>query len=197
VLAQAAEYRAAFAPAGSGSAQAVLSWAVAHVGRFTYNLGPPTDRGGGVEDMQDREPSGTTCDCSMFVRWAMAQAGVDVGLTTSTQWTANGLLPAGDTPADKPVVARGVGPDAPLGGYQPGDIIFFGVDDGPSGHDALCWATGRSSSVRRAAAGRTSARSPATSPRPAGSDGSSRRVAEHTQLTSAGAPAAMLLAALG
>ena len=74
-------------------ARLVLAWAVAHVGRFTYNLGPPTDRGGSVQDMQSREPSGTTCDCSMFARWAFAQAGIDIGLTTSTQWTANGLLP--------------------------------------------------------------------------------------------------------
>jgi peptidoglycan DL-endopeptidase CwlO len=157
VLAQAAEYRAEFAPGASGSAQAALSWAVAHVGRFTYNLGPPTDRGGSVQDMQRGEPSGATCDCSMFVRWAMAQAGRDVGLTTSTQWTANGLLPSGDTPQDTPAVSRGVGPARPSGGYQPGDIVFFGHDDGPSGHDALwlgdgqivqCSSSGGGSNIR-------------------------------------------------
>src|SRR5918999_233256 len=137
VLAKAREYRGAFAPGASGGARLVLAWAVAHVGRFTYNLGPPTDRGAAVQDMQRREPKGSTCDCSMFVRWAMAQAGLDVGLTTSSQWTANGLLPAGDTPQDTGVVSRGVGPGHPPGGYRAGDLVFFGVDDGPTGHVAL------------------------------------------------------------
>src|SRR5712691_11171185 len=99
VLAQANAYRGAFAPGASARARAVLAWAVAHVGRYSYNLGPPSDRGGTVQQMQASEPAGTTCDCSMYVRWAMAQAGIDVGLTTSTQWTANGLLPSDDTPA--------------------------------------------------------------------------------------------------
>ncbi len=157
VLAKADEYRGALGAGGSGAAAAVLAWAVAHVGRFTYNLGPPTDRGGSVQDMQRREPAGSTCDCSMYVRWAMAQAGIDVGLTTSSQWMANGLLPSTDTPADTTVVSRGVGPDPPPGGYRPGDIIFFGHEDGPSGHDALwlgdgqivqCSSSGGGSNIR-------------------------------------------------
>ena len=157
VLAKAEEYRGAFAPGASGSAQAVLAWAVAHVGRFTYNLGPPTDRGGSVRDMQSREPSGSTCDCSMFVRWAFAQAGIDIGLTTSTQWTANGLLPSGDTSQATDRVTRGLGVNPPPGGYQPADLIFFGVDDGPGGHVALwlgdgqivqCSSSGGGSNIR-------------------------------------------------
>lgn len=143
VLAKAEEYRGAFAPGASGRARVVLGWAVAHVGRFTYNLGPPSDRGGSVQDMQRREPRGSTCDCSMFVRWAMAQAGLDVGLTTSTQWTANGLLPSRDAPEDTAVLSRGVGPGPPTGGYRPGDLIFFEVDDGPSGHVALWLGNGQ------------------------------------------------------
>lgn len=143
VLAKAEEYRGAFAPGATGGAQTVLAWAVAHVGRFTYNLGPPTDRGGSVQDMQSREPTGSTCDCSMFARWAFAQAGVDIGLTTSSQWTANGLLPRGDTSQATASVTRGVGAVAPPGGYQPADLIFFGVDDGPSGHVALWLGNGQ------------------------------------------------------
>jgi len=143
VLAKAKEYRGAFAPGASGSARIVLAWAVAHVGRFTYNLGPPTDRGGSVQDMQSREPAGSTCDCSMFARWAFAQAGIDVGLTTSTQWTANGLLPSGDTPQETAVVSRGVSAEPPPGGYQPADLIFFGVNDGPNGHVALWLGNGQ------------------------------------------------------
>jgi cell wall-associated NlpC family hydrolase len=143
VLARAEEYRGAFAPGGTGSARIVLAWAVAHVGRFTYNLGPPTDRGGSVQDMQSREPAGSTCDCSMFARWAFAQAGIDIGLTTATQWTANGRLPTGDTPQATTRVTRGVGSGPPAGGYQPADLVFFGVDDGASGHVALWLGTGQ------------------------------------------------------
>jgi cell wall-associated NlpC family hydrolase len=157
VLAKAEEYRGVFAPGSSASAQAVLAWAVAHVGRFTYNLGPPTDRGGSVQDMQSREPAGSTCDCSMFTRWAFAQAGIDIGLTTSTQWTANGRLPAGDSAQETPAVSRGVGTGPPPGGYRPADLIFFGVDDGPTGHVALwlgdgqivhCSSSGGGSNIR-------------------------------------------------
>jgi cell wall-associated NlpC family hydrolase len=143
VLAKAKEFRGAFAPGASGSARVVLAWAIAHVGRFTYNLGPPTDRGGSVQDMQSREPSGSTCDCSMFARWAFAQAGIDIGLTTSTQWTANRFLPSGDTAQETDRVSRGVGSGPPPGGYQPADLILFGVDDGPSGHVALWLGNGQ------------------------------------------------------
>jgi cell wall-associated NlpC family hydrolase len=157
VLAQAVQYRAAFAPGASAGAQAALAWAVAHVGRYTYNLGPPTDRGGTVLQMQASAPAGTTCDCSMYVRWALAQAGIDAGLATSSQWTANGLLPNNDTPAQTSQVSRGIGPAPPPGGYRPGDIIFFGHDDGPTGHVALwlgegqivqCSASGNGSNIR-------------------------------------------------
>jgi cell wall-associated NlpC family hydrolase len=93
----------------------------------------------------------------MFVRWSMAQAGVDVGLTTVTQWTANGLLPDSETAVSTPLVARGVGTDAPAGGYRPGDIIFFGHGAGGEGHDALwlgkgqivqCSSSGGGSNIR-------------------------------------------------
>lgn len=157
VLAKAREYRGAFAPGASGTARVVLAWAVAHVGRFTYSLGPPTDRGGSVQDMQSREPAGSTCDCSMFARWAFAQAGIDIGLTTSAQWTANGLLPSDEKQQETPLVSRGASSGPPPGGYQPADLIFFGVDDGPSGHVALwlgsgqivqCSASGGGSNIR-------------------------------------------------
>jgi cell wall-associated NlpC family hydrolase len=157
VLAQAAEYRGEFAMGAGAGALAALTWAVAHVGRYTYNLGPPTDRGGSIADMQNREPAGTTCDCSMFVRWAMAQAGLDVGSTTSTQWIANGLLPNSEMPMSTPTVERGVGAGPPAGGYLPADLIFFGHDDGPSGHVALwlgnglivqCSSSGNGSNIR-------------------------------------------------
>jgi hypothetical protein len=143
VIAKADEYRGQFAPGATGGARAALTWAVAHVGRFTYSLGPPTDRGGSVQEMQTREPSSSTCDCSMFVRWSMAQAGIDVGLTTVTQWTANGLLPSTENAATTPVVSRGVGSSTPLGGYRPGDIIFFGHGPGGDGHDALWLGNGQ------------------------------------------------------
>jgi NlpC/P60 family len=143
VMTKADEYRGQFAPGATGGARAVLTWSVAHVGTFTYSLGPPTDRGGTVQDMQTREPMSSTCDCSMFVRWSMAQAGIDVGFTTVTQWTANGLLPDSETAVSTPLVARGVGPDPPADGYRPGDIIFFGHGAGGDGHDALWLGNGQ------------------------------------------------------
>jgi cell wall-associated NlpC family hydrolase len=143
VLAQAAEYRGAFAPGASGGALRALAWAVAHVGQFeSYSQGPSTDRGGSVTDMQSREPVGGTCDCSMFARWAMAQAGIDVGSTTVQQWPANGLLPDAETAAATPLVVRGVGPDSPPGGYRPADLIFFGHGEGNLGHVALWLGNG-------------------------------------------------------
>ena len=93
----------------------------------------------------------------MFVRWSMAQAGIDVGLTTVTQWTANGLLPDSETAAATPLVSRGVGSSSPVGGYRPGDIIFFGHGPGGEGHDALwlgdgqivqCSSSGGGSNIR-------------------------------------------------
>ena len=142
VLAKAKEYRGAFAPGASGGARVVLTWAVTHVGRFTYNLDRRPIAAARYRACRGGEPTGSTCDCSMFVRWAMAQAGLDVGLTTSTQWTANGRLPVGDSSQDTAVVvSRGVG-HAP-GGYRPGDLVFFGVDDGPTGHVALSLGNGQ------------------------------------------------------
>ncbi len=120
----------------SPGARAALSWAVSHVGLYTYSQGPTTDRGGDVFAMQSSEPSGPTCDCSMFVRWAMAQTGLDVGLTTVQQWPANGLLPDDETPVETLGVSRGVG-GAPPGGYTPGDMIFWGHGGGNNGHVAL------------------------------------------------------------
>jgi len=143
VLAQAARYRGAFAPGATGGALRALAWAVSHVGRFSgYSQGPSTDRGGSVADMQSREPVGGTCDCSMFARWAMAQAGIDIGLTTVQQWPANGLLPDTDTPASTPLVERGVGPHPPPGGYHPADLVFFGHGAGDAGHVALWLGNG-------------------------------------------------------
>ena len=157
VLAKATEYRGAFAPGATAGARAVLLWAVAHVGRYTYSQGATTDRGSSVAWMQTHEPSGTTCDCSMFVRWAMAQAGLDVGWTTVDQWYAAGRLADTETAAVGPGVLRGVGASPPPGGYLPGDMIFFGHGSGADGHVALylgngqivqCSSSGGGSNVR-------------------------------------------------
>jgi cell wall-associated NlpC family hydrolase len=158
VLAQAAKYRGAFAPGATGGALRALAWAVAHVGRFNgYSQGASTDRGGSVADMQRRAPAGGTCDCSMFARWAMAQAGIDIGSTTVQQWPANGLLPNTETAAAARVVIRGVGSSPPRGGYQPADLIFFGHGEGDAGHVALwlgkglivqCSSSGNGANIR-------------------------------------------------
>lgn len=103
-MAKTDEYRGAFAPGVPG---ATLTWAVAHVARFTYSRGPPTDRGGSVQDMQTREPSSSTCDCSIALPLVDGVVGIDVALTTVTQWTANGLLPDTETAGATPLVSRG------------------------------------------------------------------------------------------
>ena len=93
----------------------------------------------------------------MFARWAMAQAGVDIGSTTVQQWPANGLLPDTETAAATPFVARGIGPDPPPGGYRPADLIFFGHGAGDAGHVALwlgkglivqCSSSGNGANIR-------------------------------------------------
>ena len=57
----------------------------------------------------------------------------------------------------QPLVTRGIGSGPPPGGYQPADLIFFGVDDGPNGHVALwlgngmivqCSSSGDGSNIR-------------------------------------------------
>lgn len=157
VLAKAGEYRGAFAPGATGTARTVLLWAVAHVGRYTYSQGATTDRGVSVAWMQTHEPSGTTCDCSMFVRWSMAQAGLNIGHTTVDEWYADGLLPNSEAAAVGPGVVRGVGAQPPPGGYLPGDMIFFGHGAGNNGHVALylgdgqlvqCSSSGDGSNIR-------------------------------------------------
>lgn len=157
VLTQAGAYRGAFAPTATAGARAVLAWALAHVGRYSYSQEATTDRGASVGYMQTHEPAGTTCDCSMFVRWAMAQAGLDVGWTTVDQWYAAGLLPNTEKAAATPAVIRGVGSAPPQGGYQPADMIFFGHGGGDDGHVALylgdgqvvqCSSSGDGSNIR-------------------------------------------------
>ena len=157
VLQQAVKYRGAFAVGATAGARVVLNWALAHVGLYTYSQGPSTDRGSSIPWMQTHQPAGSTCDCSMFVRWAMAQVGLDVGWTTVDQWYARGLLPNTNAPAATRRVVRGVGPSPPPGGYQPADMIFFGHGPGNEGHVALylgnglivqCSSSGNGSNVR-------------------------------------------------
>ncbi len=143
VMVKATEYRGALAPGGTAGARVALLWALAHVGRYTYSQGASTDRGANVVWMRSHEPAGRTCDCSMFVRWAMAQAGLDVGWTTVDEWYAAGRLPNTETAAIGRGVVRGVGSSPPPGGYRPADIIFFGHGGGASGHVALYLGSGQ------------------------------------------------------
>ena len=126
----------------SPGARLALAWALDHVGHFFYSQGSSTDRGSSVGWMQTHEPAGPSCDCSMFARWALAQAGLDVGWTTVDQWYARGLLPNNERPASAPQVSRGVGPRPPANGYQPGDMIFWGHGPGNDGHVALYLGAG-------------------------------------------------------
>jgi cell wall-associated NlpC family hydrolase len=72
------------------------------------------------------------CDCSSFVRWAYAQAGIDVGTYTTSFWTKFG----DDHPTSREVdfpsghAARGWGKgSSPPGGWHRGDLAFYGISD--------------------------------------------------------------------
>jgi cell wall-associated NlpC family hydrolase len=135
----------------TGSAARVLTWARRHVswwaGKYSMTYRLPTDLS--VRQMRRTQPprgGNQGCDCSSFARWAMAQAGVDIGTYTGNIWTANGRLSnttSGDRTADGRVV-RGYG-NQPPGGYRRGDLIFWGVSglDKDVGHVAIYSGKGR------------------------------------------------------
>ena len=159
VLAQADTYRAALPATTTGTtpqARAILTWATGHVGHLAYSM-DRADRGTTLQAMQISEPATGYCDCSSFARWAYAHAGIDIGTTTVTQWPANGLLPATETPEATATLIRGIGSDPPPGGYRPADLIFFGHGEGGGGHIALyagagqivqCSSSGGGSNIR-------------------------------------------------
>ena len=125
-------------PGATANATKVLSWARRHVdwwkGLYSMDRRLPIVS---VSEMQRTEPPrgrGTPsnvrqgCDCSSYVRWAMAQAGVDIGTFTGNIWTANGALGArkptnANATTKYGAVARGWG-NLPPGGYRPGDLLF-------------------------------------------------------------------------
>ena len=131
-------------PAAPGSAAKVITWATDHVSwwarMYSQSHRLPTNLS--VAQMQTQAPprgNGQGCDCSSFVRWAMAQGGVLAGTFTGDIWTAMGLLPhttasAHGVSAVNGVVDRGYGV-VPPGGYRAGDLVFYGVSglDRPSG----------------------------------------------------------------
>ena len=136
------------APAGQ-----VISWALRHVswwrGKYSMTYRLPT--GKSVAYMQTHEPPRGRrqgCDCSSFARWAMAQAGVDIGTYTGNIWTARGALPfrhsSGRAQTASGLVLRGYH-RRPPGGYKVGDLIFYGVTglDHRIGHVAIYMGGGR------------------------------------------------------
>jgi cell wall-associated NlpC family hydrolase len=134
-----------------GAAARVVRWARRHSGwwRFKYSMTYrlPTDRG--VRYMRRHQPPRggiQGCDCSSFVRWAMAQGGVDVGTYTGNMWTANDRMPFTTSNAVTPngLVLRGYG-GTPPGGWRKGDLVFWGVTglDKDVGHVALYAGRGR------------------------------------------------------
>jgi cell wall-associated NlpC family hydrolase len=141
--------RTATAPA----AQRVVSWALRHVswwrGKYSMTYRLPT--GKSVAYMQSHEPPRTRrqgCDCSSFARWAMAQAGVDIGTYTGNIWTARSALPfrhsSGQASTVSGLVLRGYH-RRPPGGYKVGDLLFYGVTglDRGIGHVAIYMGGGR------------------------------------------------------
>jgi hypothetical protein len=146
------------APASSNQSAKILNWALGHVswwaGLYSMRHRLPNLP---VRTMQTRQPPrglGTPgnvkqgCDCSSFVRWVVAQAGIDAGSTTSSLWTGRDKL-GPLKPTNRSVnlstghAARGWG-NLPPGGYHPGDLIFYGVTDMTrgTGHVALYLGNG-------------------------------------------------------
>jgi cell wall-associated NlpC family hydrolase len=128
--------------ASTNQSAKVLRWAYRHVSwwKGLYSMPHRLPTNVSVKTMQTTEPPrgrGTPrnvkqgCDCSSFVRWAVAQAGIDVGTYTGSLWTGDGKI-GPLKPTNRSVklstghAARGWG-NLPPGGYHPGDLIFYGV----------------------------------------------------------------------
>ena len=135
------------------SAQRVIAWALTHVswwrGKYSMRYRLPTAKSVGY--MQTHRPPRTRqqgCDCSSFARWAMAQAGVDIGTYTVNMWTARGALPSNHRSAEAQtaygLVVRGYHRN-PRGGYKVGDLIFYGSTTvgGGAGHVVIYMGGGR------------------------------------------------------
>ena len=143
------------APSGSGHARAMkaIVWARNHVswwaGKYSMTYRLPTDKT--VRYMRTHAPprgGNQGCDCSSFVRWAMAQSGIATGTYTGNIWTAMGRMPftTADASASSPDgrIVRGYG-HRPKGGFRVGDLVFWGVSglDKDVGHVAIYSGHGR------------------------------------------------------
>ena len=140
-------------PHPSRGARRVLRWARRHVawwrGKYSMTYRLPTDKS--IRYMRSHEPprgGQQGCDCSSFVRWAMAQAGIATGTYTGNMWTANGRMPftTSNASASSPDgrIVRGHG-HRPPGGFRRGDLVFWGVSglDKDVGHVAIYSGRGR------------------------------------------------------
>jgi cell wall-associated NlpC family hydrolase len=151
------------APKSSNQSAKVLGWAYRHVtwwkGLYSMPHRLPTNVS--VKTMQTTEPPrgrGTPdnvkqgCDCSSFIRWAVAQAGIDAGTYTGSLWTGNGKIgPLKPTNRSAKLstghAARGWG-NLPPGGYHPGDLIFYGVTNMTPGVGHVALYMGKSKIVQ-------------------------------------------------
>jgi cell wall-associated NlpC family hydrolase len=151
-------------PASSNQSAKVLTWAYRHVSWWAglYSMPHRLPTNVSVKAMQTTEPPrgrGTPrnvkqgCDCSSFVRWAVAQAGIDVGTYTGELWTGNGGKIGPLKPTNRSVdlstghAARGWG-NLPPGGYHPGDLIFYGVTNMTPGIGHVALYMGKSKIVQ-------------------------------------------------
>jgi cell wall-associated NlpC family hydrolase len=141
------------APSGTTRARRAVDWTVRHApwwaGKYSMKHRLPTHHS--VAYMQRNAPprgGRQACDCSSFLRWAMAQAGVDIGTYTKDNWTARGRMPARYTSSSASTpygrVLRGQG-TTPPGGFKVGDLVFYGVSGmgTGTGHIALYIGDGK------------------------------------------------------
>jgi cell wall-associated NlpC family hydrolase len=105
------------------AARAVIDYALGKLG-VPYRWGG--NHGYSLEQMASAEPDlARGFDCSSLVAWSFAHgAGLYVGDWTGTQWEYGATAPG---------ATRGAGPAQfgapPLGGFLPGDLIFFNDTD--------------------------------------------------------------------
>jgi hypothetical protein len=141
------------APGENANGRRVVNWAVNHVswwaGKYSMDRRLPVNQS--VDFMKTHAPprgGRQACDCSSFVRWAMAQADVNAGSYTKDMWTAYGKMPAryssAQTNTQYGLVLRGQGTNPP-GGFRVGDLIFYGVSGmgTGTGHVALYMGNGK------------------------------------------------------
>ena len=126
VLAKADEYRGAFARARRAARVRLSPGRSRTSGASRYSRGRPPIAAARCRTCRaaSRRARRATARCSPAGRWRRRASTSASTTVSSGRRTVS--CPTPRRPSRLPLVARGVGPDPPPGGYRPGDLIFFG-----------------------------------------------------------------------